>query len=90
MLSTSRAESSPRLEESVAELLRAQSADGSWPARPMLRLSDRTCATPWAKASAGELFADGRSLFTTATVLHCLQPILPAGAPDHAFDLGLS
>jgi hypothetical protein len=86
LLRASQADSSPTLAASVAQLLRAQRTDGSWPSRPMLRLANKTCATPWAKASSGRLFADGRSLFTTATVLHCLQPFLAARTSDFALD----
>lgn len=48
---------------------RAQQVDGGWPSSPMLRLTDPRCPDPWAHDHAGTLYADGRRIFTTATVV---------------------
>ncbi len=90
MLGSSDASASLRMAQSVAEILRMQRSDGSWPARPMLRLTDRTCATPWAETVSGDLYADERSLFTTSTVLYCLQPFLLETAPLFGPNRGVS
>ncbi|MEP6506544.1 MAG: prenyltransferase/squalene oxidase repeat-containing protein [Betaproteobacteria bacterium] len=57
----------------LSALLTVQQADGSWPSAPVLRLARRDCATPWAVADGGPLFADPQRLFTTATVLRALD-----------------
>lgn len=66
----------PRMEAPAAALLSAllavQQADGGWPSAPVLRLARRDCATPWAVADGGPLFADPQRLFTSATVLRAL------------------
>lgn len=49
-----------------------QLPDGSWPSRPILRLTSRQISEPWLAQDAGPLFRDERRLFTTATVLAAL------------------
>ena len=49
--------------------------DGSWPAAPMLRITDRTCDAPWRQPECGPVYADDRRLFTSATVLRALNAV---------------
>ncbi|MDB5868267.1 MAG: hypothetical protein JWP96_599 [Polaromonas sp.] len=49
-----------------------QLPDGSWPSRPMLRLTARSIGEPWLLPEAGPVFSDEKRLFTTATVLAAL------------------
>jgi Squalene-hopene cyclase C-terminal domain len=58
----------------LARVLQAeQLPDGSWPSRPILRLTSRHVREPWtAVDDAGPLFGDQRRLFTSATVLAAL------------------
>ena len=53
-------------------LTAAQRPDGSWPSVPMLRIVRTAYTRPWLEADAGPVVADGRRLFTTATVVHAL------------------
>lgn len=55
-------------------LLTEQLPDGSWAGAPVLRITDRDCATPWERDHAGPLYADTERLFTSATVLSALSP----------------
>jgi hypothetical protein len=64
----------------AAVLAAEQLPDGSWVSRPVLRLTDRACAAPWACADAGPLFADPRRLFTTATALRALAGAATVGS----------
>jgi hypothetical protein len=54
------------------KLIRLQSADGSWIGYPKLRLTNDRITDPWRREDAGEVFVDGRHLFTTATALTVL------------------
>lgn len=50
-------------------LAHEQLEDGSWPAEPMLRLTDPECCEPWNATEPGPLFADPDRIFTTATAI---------------------
>lgn len=65
----------PNLDRLAARLLREQSADGSWPSRPMLRLTARTCFHPWRSPNSGLLFADANGVFTTSAVAEALASV---------------
>lgn len=56
----------------VVDLAGAQTADGSWPTAPILRLTHRDVSFPQMSEDSGPCFADSRRLFTTATVVHAL------------------
>jgi squalene cyclase len=58
--------------EQVGQLIRQQCADGSWHTAPILRVTRRDCAAPWASGAPGQLYAEPHKLFTTVTVLHAL------------------
>jgi hypothetical protein len=63
----------PELADALAaSLAEEQFSDGSWPSAPILRITHRTCTTPWNSPDAGELYADTDRLFTSATVLAAL------------------
>ena len=64
-----------------AAVLDEQEADGGWPSAPMLRVTRRDCAAPWAEADAGPLYADPKRLFTSATVLRALAAAHDSLAP---------
>jgi len=55
-----------------SRLLATQSADGSWPVVPMLRIVYQSLNQPWLERDAGQVVVDDRRLFTTATVIHAL------------------
>jgi hypothetical protein len=68
-----------KVEAAMAELLRLQLADGSWPVEPILRLTNPRAIDfddPLFKAST--LFADDRRTFTTATILGAISTQLQA------------
>lgn len=56
----------------AVSLAEEQFSDGSWPSAPILRITHRTCTTPWSSLDSGELYADTDRLFTSATVLSAL------------------
>jgi hypothetical protein len=57
----------------AAALATAQSADGSWPSGPILRLTHRHIEQPWRTADAGPVFADASRTFSTATAVAALD-----------------
>lgn len=60
----------------LIKLIHLQCPDGNWFSHRILRLTSNKCRNPWAYPYAGDLFTDYRNLFTTATVLNCLTPIM--------------
>lgn len=54
------------------QLLEKQEPDGSWPVRPILRLSDPQISRPTQRVVSGQLHADTQSIFTTATAIRAL------------------
>lgn len=60
----------------LRKIIQLQSVDGSWYSSRILRLTDEKLKEPWDYPYAGELFTDYRNLFTTATVLRCLTPVI--------------
>lgn len=62
----------PLAAEHAEALQAAQLPDGSWPSRPILRLTSREICEPWLVQDAGPVFQDDRRVFTTATVLAAL------------------
>lgn len=78
-VAASRGLSSPAAEDRIPALLEMliarQLGDGSWPAAPMLRITDRTCDAPWRQPECGPVYADDRRLFTSATVLRALNAV---------------
>jgi hypothetical protein len=69
-LETMRHAPPPLLAKKLAMIERLQCRDGSWPASPILRVTD-----PRASEPAGPLAADDRRLFTTATVVAAMAGI---------------
>ena len=69
----------------AAALSANQSADGSWPSGPVLRLTHRHVDQPWLAADAGPTFADEGRTFATVTAVAALQAAARASrrpAPD--------
>ncbi|MEO1087724.1 MAG: hypothetical protein AAFY88_26115 [Acidobacteriota bacterium] len=64
----------------TGRLLDRQLWDGRWPGGADLRVTDPACRTPWVEP-AGDLYADGFGLLTTASVLDVFARILthPSG-----------
>ncbi|MGP6086286.1 prenyltransferase/squalene oxidase repeat-containing protein [Antarctobacter jejuensis] len=68
------ARASPQHPALTQQLITAQKADGSWAGRAALRIPPRDCAEAWAEPLRGPVFADEKSLFTTACVVSALAP----------------
>lgn len=65
---------------SLSRLLQAQRSDGSWPAQPMLCLTDPYASQPNAAEARTRTFGDSGNLFTTASVISALsEMLLPSG-----------
>jgi hypothetical protein len=56
----------------AARLIAMQTADGSWPASALLRLTRPEVTAPWACIDAGPLYIDRNAIFTSATALAAL------------------
>lgn len=62
----------PLAKAEARTLQAAQMPDGSWPSRPILRLTPREMSEPWLCQQSGPFFTDHKRLFTTSTVLAAL------------------